>query len=381
MIYGIVATKAAFVYGLMTSTPSQAFRNPSIFRQLLTIAVGCAGAAAFLWIGVPGGAISGAMVAVTLMTVFGAGARIEGPVRVVAMIASGVTLGAAVTPETLRGVVTYPGSLAIMAMGVAVTTALGTAFLRLGAGWSRSTALLASSPGAFAYILAVAPSVRGDVPRIVVVQMFRVLILMAVLPMLVVEVAHPASAAARHAPAIDPLPLVAVMLALGAVGGFALERLKVAGGIFFGAMIVSAVFHGAGFADGRLPLPVALFGQILIGCWTGSRFVGFDWGRLPGLAGAALASIAISIGSSAAFALLAAWLVGVPFGAAMVGFAPGALEAMTMLAFAIGFDPLYVGIHHLARFMLLNASMPFVVRFWLQRDPKSLHGKSDPPKA
>jgi len=37
-----------------------------------------------------------------------------------------------------------------------------------------------------------------------------------------------------------------------------------------------------------------------------------------------------------------------------------------MLAFAIGFDPLYVGVHHLARFMLLNMTMPLVVRYWLE---------------
>jgi uncharacterized membrane protein AbrB (regulator of aidB expression) len=49
----------------------------------------------------------------------------------------------------------------------------------------------------------------------------------------------------------------------------------------------------------------------------------------------------------------------------MVGFAPGALEAMTMLAFALGFDALYVGVHHLARFLMLNIAMPVIVQTWL----------------
>jgi membrane AbrB-like protein len=348
----------------MPPTPSEAFRKPPILRQLATIAVGCVGSAGFLWIGVPGGAISGAMVAVTLMTVFGLGARIEGPLRIAAMIASGVTLGAAVTPETLRGIVTYPLSLVIMALSVVVTTLAGTLFLVWGAGWKRSTALLASSPGAFAYILAVAPSLRADVPRIVVVQMSRVLILMAVLPLLVVEVAAPAVTPPLKP--TDSLWLVVLMLALGGLGGFVFERFKIAGGVFFGAMVVSSVFHGVGFAEGRLPTPVALFGQVLIGCWTGSRFVGFDWRRMPALAGVALGSIFIGILTATAFAFLASVVANVGFGAAMVAFAPGALEAMTMLAFAIGFDPLYVGVHHLARFMMLNMAMPFIVKFWLQ---------------
>ncbi len=344
-------------------TPSQAFRKPPIVRQLQTVAFGCAGSAAFLWLGIPGGAISGAMVAVTLLTVFGIAHRIEGGLRIAAMIASGVTIGAAVNPETLRGVVTYPVSLLIMSVSIAATTLAGMAVLMFAAGWSKSTAFLASSPGAFAYIIAVSPSVGGDVPRIVVVQMFRVLVLMAVLPILVVEFGPPI--VSGPPPILDPYWIVGVMLVLGAAGGLLMERFKLAGGIFFGAMMVSAVFHGTGLAPGRVPTPVALFGQILIGCWTGSRFVGFDWTRLPGILGAAAGSIGAGLATSAAFAFLASGLLGVSFGAAMVGFAPGALEAMTMLAFALGFDALYVGVHHLARFLLLNIAMPVIVQTWL----------------
>lgn len=348
----------------MTASSTQAFRNPPLYRQLMTVTAGAAGSALFLWLGVPGGGISGAMAVVTLMTVFGLASRVEGPIRVVAMVASGVTLGAAVTPETLRGIATYPGSLAIMALGVAATMVVGTLFLRM-LGWSRATALLAVSPGAFAYIISVAPRVKADVPRIVVVQMFRVLVLMAILPMLVVETAGPI-ALTGPAPLEDPLWLVAAMLALGALGGWVFHRLKIAGGVFFGAMLVSALFHGTGYAPGRLPWEIAFLGQALIGAWTGSRFVGFDWRRLPGIAGAAFASIGISIAVCALFAWVATIAVGAPFGGAVIAFAPGALEAMTMLAFAIGFDPLYVGVHHLARFMLLNMTMPAIVRFWLE---------------
>ena len=34
---------------------------------------------------------------------------------------------------------------------------------------------------------------------------------------------------------------------------------------------------------------------------------------------------------------------------------------LAMLAFAMGLDPLYVGAHHLARFMVLGLAMPFIV--------------------
>jgi uncharacterized membrane protein AbrB (regulator of aidB expression) len=45
----------------------------------------------------------------------------------------------------------------------------------------------------------------------------------------------------------------------------------------------------------------------------------------------------------------------------MAAFAPGGLEAMAMLAFAMGLDPLYVGAHHLARFMGLGLVLPILI--------------------
>jgi uncharacterized membrane protein AbrB (regulator of aidB expression) len=46
----------------------------------------------------------------------------------------------------------------------------------------------------------------------------------------------------------------------------------------------------------------------------------------------------------------------------IVAFAPGGLEAMTILAFVIGLDPAFVGAHHLARFLLIAMLLPFVAR-------------------
>ena len=44
-----------------------------------------------------------------------------------------------------------------------------------------------------------------------------------------------------------------------------------------------------------------------------------------------------------------------------MAFAPGALEAMTTLAFALNLDPAYVGTHHLARLSFVSLVVPVVV--------------------
>ena len=47
---------------------------------------------------------------------------------------------------------------------------------------------------------------------------------------------------------------------------------------------------------------------------------------------------------------------------ALAAFAPGGLEAMTMMAFALGLDPLFVGAHHIARFLFISLALPWVAR-------------------
>ena len=64
----------------------------------------------------------------------------------------------------------------------------------------------------------------------------------------------------------------------------------------------------------------------------------------------------------AAIAGLASKLIDVPFAEAIAAFAPGGLEAMTMMAFVLGLDPLFVGSHHFARFLLISVGLPIVTR-------------------
>ena len=92
-----------------------------------------------------------------------------------------------------------------------------------------------------------------------------------------------------------------------------------------------------------------------------TRFIGFDWGLLHRTLIAAATSFLAAF-AAASFAWLAAWLVNVSFAEALIAFAPGGLEAMTLIAFAL--DPLFVGSHHLARFFIISLAAPLVAR-WL----------------
>jgi uncharacterized membrane protein AbrB (regulator of aidB expression) len=100
--------------------------------------------------------------------------------------------------------------------------------------------------------------------------------------------------------------------------------------------------------------------------FLGDRFQNFDWRTAPALLPAAVGSFAVGITAAGLFAALAAAVSGVGLGEALVAFAPGGLEAMMVLALILGFDPLYVGTHHLVRMVALGVGVPLLVT-WLDR--------------
>ena len=333
--------------------------------QLLMVWGATAGGALFNALGFPGGWLSGAMVALALMAALGRAAPLAGPLRQLAMIASGAAIGSAMTPQMLHGISRYPASLALMVCAVVAITAACVALLRRVPGFSRETAFFAAIPGALSYVFAVAATTQADMARIAVVQVLRVFALLAILPLLVAQAGLPRAAPVLHE--TDAMWMVALAFALGGLLGLGLERLGMAGGMLFGAMLGSGLLHATGLAPGRLPLLVGIAGQVLVGAWTGARFVGFDWGLLGRLAAVSLGTFALTMAMAAGFAGLASGALGLPYPETLLAFAPGGLEAMTILAFALGIDPLFVGAHHLARFVLISLSLPLVARLWLGR--------------
>jgi hypothetical protein len=203
----------------------------------------------------------------------------------------------------------------------------------------------------------------ADAPRVIAVQMFRVFFLMALVPILVAETGVPLASILSRTP--DPLWLFAIECVAGGLVGWLFTRLKVAAGMMLGAMLVSGVFHATGIAIGRAPAPVMIAGQVLIGAWAGSRFVGFDWSMFLRQAPSMIASVAVAILVAAFFAGGVSGLLGLPFGVTFLAYSPGGFEAMTVLAMALGFDPFYVAAHHLARFFMLNVGLPLSLHYWI----------------
>ncbi len=329
-------------------------------REALVIAIAAIGGALFSLLGAPAAWLSGAMIlsaAVALVRPLPALRRSWFDATV---LLSGTIIGASATPEALAAAARYPASLLVLLVAMAgIMTATG-AYLRSVARWSWIDALLAAAPGALATVLAVAQAKGANIGRISVVQLFRLLVLVALLPSLMQLTGLHPDVAPAVVKVLTPGTMLVLLLSSFAVG-LVFERMGVAAPMMFGATFTSAVLHGTGLVEGSLPPAVQIAVLVMLGSTMGGRIGTIPRGELLGLFPLAAGGLVVSLGVAFAFAWPAALLAGVSYADAMTAFAPGGLEAMAMLAFAMGLDMLYVGSHHLMRFLVIGFAMPFVL--------------------
>jgi hypothetical protein len=79
---------------------------------------------------------------------------------------------------------------------------------------------------------------------------------------------------------------------------------------------------------------------------------------------AALGSFAVAIAISAIFVAVIALTTHVRFADVIVAFAPGAMDAMLALALTLHIDPIFVGAHHLSRFVFVTIATPGIVHLF-----------------
>jgi membrane AbrB-like protein len=177
----------------------------------------------------------------------------------------------------------------------------------------------------------------------------------------------PISARASASVIADPGQLLA-LVALSSLAALAAQWMRLPGGLMFGAMISSALLHGSGLIAVGLPPWLAVASFVVLGSMTGARFANTDVRLLRHLATAALGAFAVGSAVALAFALGTAALLSLKTGDVIIAYAPGALDAMMILALALHLDPAFIGAHHLARFVLVLIAMPIAIPFVRRRD-------------
>ncbi|MBV6658237.1 MAG: AbrB family transcriptional regulator [Devosiaceae bacterium] len=356
----------------MPAKPFASFHSwPANARTAATLALGLAGGAALAATGMPGAWIAGAMVAVAVASLSGLPMLVPDRVAQIAFVLVGITIGSGVTPETVERLPSWPVTMTLVMLSVPVISGAIYLFLRRFARWNVATSLLSSMPGALSFLLALAPSTNADMPKVATLQTTRVAILVAVLPLAAIALA-PGSAPPETETFALRVDEALLLVPAGLGGAILAYLLRVPGGLLVGGLFVSAGLHGAGLVTGQITPAVTIAGFVVLGAIVGTRFTGISWKALGALLVVSLASFVLGTSLAAAFAGLAWLLTDLELMKLLLAFAPGGLEAMVALAFALDLDPAFVAAHHLGRFLLIALCAPFVVGwFGLRDEPES----------
>jgi membrane AbrB-like protein len=334
------------------------------FRVLETLVIGAAGGMLFMWAHLPGGLISGAMITVGAAALAGRQLALPPAITQTVLVLLGISLGALVSRQLIQHIGAYPLTIGLLALATFCSTFGSSLYLQRVHGWDPTSALLAGSPGALSQITILAAEKGADVAGIAVVQTIRVIILTAALPLLVAATGI-ASSAAPGLPTEVASPIGLLALIAGSIAVALLFRLiKFPASWMFGAMLASSVLHGAGLVDGGLPNWLRNIALVGIGALIGSRFARIRLSTLRSHTVAGLGSFAVAIIVSAVFVTVIVLTTHVRFSDIVVAYAPGAMDAMLALALTLHIDPIFVGAHHLSRFVFVSITTPGIVHLF-----------------
>ena len=347
-----------------TSINSAIPDRATFLSTLETLAIGAAGGLLFLWTGLPGGLISGAMFAVGGAALAGRPLAMPPILTQTVLVLLGISLGSLVSRQLIQHMSSYPLTIGLLALATFCSTFGSSFYLQRFHGWDQTSALLAGSPGALSQIAILAAEKGADVAGIAMVQTMRVIILTAALPMLLAVTGLAPSAPPTIATLIaSPLELV-VLIAASLGVALLLRLMKFPASWMFGAMIASAVLHGTALIEGGLPPWVRGVALVGIGALIGTRFARLKVSTMLSHFNAGLGSFAVAIVISAVFVAIIALTTNVRLADVMVAFAPGAMDAMLALALTLHVDPIFVGAHHLSRFVFVSIATPGIVHLF-----------------
>ena len=318
--------------------------------------------------GLPAGWVAGGLLAVAAASLAGFDTDFPASFRAPVFLVLGVYSGTGVTRDTIEQMQTWPASFAILAVSLVALIAGSYWWLNGRCGWARNDALLASLPGALSFVIAAAEGLKADMKKVAISQSIRLLILIETIPLLALFIGHTGELNVLAMRGEAGLRDLLLLFGGGIAASLLMNALRLPGGWIIGGLLASAALFLSGVVDARLPPFLIIPCAIALGAITGSRIRPGDLALLPYLAVPALGAFAIAIAISAVAASTVTLLFGVDIIQTLLAFAPGALEALTVIAFQMNIDPAYVAAHHVARFVALVIAVPILAR-WLERRP------------
>jgi len=329
----------------------------------MTAGLAILGTGAFHLAGLPLPFLFGPMVACLVAALAGLRLRTVRPLALGARATLGVAIGASITPALVGQIPQMALTVAVIPLYVAVVAVIGIPFFGRVCGFDRPTAYFCAMPGGLQDMVIFGEEAGADVRALSLVHATRVLVIIAVAPLLMTSVYGATLDGAIGTPASDMAPVELVWMVLAALVGWrAGKAVGLFGAPILGPMIVTAALSLGDLIHFRPPSEAMLAAQFVIGIGIGVHYVGVTGAELRRDVAAAVVFVLI----------LAVLTAGVTAGVTALGlappldvflaYAPGGQAEMALLAIVAGADLGFVVVHHIARIVVVIAGAPLLGR-------------------
>jgi membrane AbrB-like protein len=334
-------------------------------RPVIVAAVlGTAGGALFQYLQLPLPWMIGSLTAVTLASMLGFEVHIPAAARTVMIPVIGVMLGAAFTPAAVARMVEWWITVGGLLVWTAVGTLAAYTYFRSFTDYDRVTAFFSAIPGGLNEMMMFGRHYGADDRTISLTHAFRLITVVFVIPFwyrfggLLPPTSRPPGVALADLALVD----VGVLGACAVVGALIGLRLRLPAGQLVGPLVLSAGAHFAGLTATVPPAILVGAAQVVIGVTIGCRFAGVTFARAGRAMLHALIVALMMIALTVLTSQIMQRLTGLPLAALVLGYAPGGLAEMSLIAIALGVDAAFVSCHQIARVVLVIFVAPIVVR-------------------
>src|SRR5262249_47114544 len=118
-----------------------------LMQVLGTLLIAAVGGIGFHLVGFPGGLVSGSMLTVAVAALAGCAVKIPRVLARLCFVLVGILLGAVVTPDTLKGIASWPLSVALLVVAAICMMTTTACYLRLAHGWDPVVGIARCEPG------------------------------------------------------------------------------------------------------------------------------------------------------------------------------------------------------------------------------------------
>jgi membrane AbrB-like protein len=333
---------------------------------VVALAIGAAGGSLFYFLHLPLPWTLGAITATSIVAVTGGPWLLKAPARNFVRPVVGVLAGSSFTAALLARIADWWPAILLLIVYALIMMFVGYVFFRTTARFDKATAFFAAAPGGLGELTLLGSALGGDMRRLVLVHLIRILTVIFVVPFsLQIYLGHPIGRTALGAatgPVLTPLDWVVLSLC-AFLGYLASRHVRFPAAPMMFPLILSMIVHVTGITQASPPPWLIAAVQVILGAVIGARLSGIRWRdtREVLLVGTTWSAIMLVAAAGAAYA--GAWLLDRPFEGVLLALAPGGMVEMSIITYALGIDVAFVVTCQLTRILFVLLITPLVLRF------------------